>query len=196
MRHIRIYEDFNSSEINTIDDLFKKLDEYDISYDSWGKGEAKKIENLFDEVKEKECHIKDEGGKLVRYIEFVGVRIFYTDKNGVRYSLKEDRQVFKDGRARKRTMQASVSEKMKSGEDPQRSAIRGVEEELGFRIKSDQLLKQKELSYDGGSQSYPGLNSRYRGHVFNCNLTQHQYKQEGYVERQKDKSTYFIWVKI
>src|ERR1019366_3332148 len=140
--------------------------------------------------------IVDENGKLVRYIEFVGVRIFYTDKNGIKYSLKEDRQVFSDGRTRKRTMQASVSEKMKSGEDPQKSAARGVEEELGFRIKSDQLLKQKELSYDGGSQSYPGLNSRYKGHVFNCILTHNQYKPEGYIERQKDKSTYFVWVKM
>jgi len=67
---------------------------------------------------------------------------------------------------------------------------------LGIDIDPNQLIKRRDLFYDGGSQSYPGLKSKYKGHVFNCTLIDSQYKPEGYVEVQKDKSTYFIWEKM
>ena len=196
MKHIRLFEYFNIDEIETVEQLIAKLKEYHIPHDSWGTGYAKTVEHLLDELKNKECSIVDIQGYLVRYIEFVGVRIFYTDRDGVKYYLKEDRQVFKDGRERRRTMASSVSEKMKFGEDPMLSAIRGVEEELGIKLKDGQLIKHRDLDYDGGSQSYPGLKSKYKGHVFNCNLKREQYRPEGYVEVQKDKSTYFVWEKV
>jgi hypothetical protein len=196
MRYLKIFEHFNRSEINTIEDLSLKLKEYGIPYDSWGKGHAKTVGHLLDELKNEECSVIDEQGYLVRYIEFVGIKIFYKDKNGNKYYLKEDRQIFKDGRERRRIMQSSVSEKMKFGEDAEISAVRGIEEELGIKIDQAQLIKKNNLSYDGGSQSYPGLKSKYKGHVFICNLRHDQYNPIGYIERQKDKSTYFIWEKI
>lgn len=196
MRHLKLFEYFKSEEINTVEELISKLEEYKIPYESWGKGYAKTVDHLLDELKNDECAIIDEQGYLVRYIEFVGIRVFYKDTDGTKYSLKEDRQVFNDGRTRRRTMQASVSEKMKFGEDAELSAIRGIAEELGVDVSSDQLIKRRDLSYDGGSHSYPGLKSKYKGHVFNCNINKDQYNPEGYVERQKDKSTYFVWEKI
>jgi hypothetical protein len=196
MRHLKLFEYFNSNELNTTDELVSKLKEYGIPCDDWGKGYAKNVSNLLDELKNDECAIFDEQGYLVRYIEFVGIRIFYKDKDGIKYYLKEDRQIFKDGRERRRTMAASVSEKMKFGEDAEIAAVRGIEEELGIQVEQVQLIKKDELSYDGGSQSYPGLKSKYKGHVFILNLRQGQYKPEGYVEVQKDKSTYFVWEKI
>lgn len=196
MKHLKLFEYFNINDINSIEDLTKKLKEYNIPCDKWGTGYAKDIQSLYNELKGEECAIIDQQGYLVRYIEFVGIKIFYTDQQGNKYELKEDRQVFKDGRERRRTMQASVSEKMKFGEDPLISAIRGVKEELGITLKDGQLIKHRDLHYDGSSHSYPGLKSKYKGHVFNCTITKSQYRPEGYVERQEDKSTYFIWVKI
>lgn len=195
MKSIKIFEDFNTSNITNIGELINKLREYKVPIDYWGTGKAKTVEHLLDELNNDECTIIDEGGYLVRYIEFVGVMIYYIDKEGNTHVLKEDKQEFKDGRTRKRSMVASVTEKMKFGEDPLMSAIRGVKEELGIKLSNDQLTKMRDLSYDGGSQSYPGLKTKYKGHQFTCFLTDAQFKPNGYIEVQKDKSTFFVWHK-
>ncbi len=196
MKYLKVFEDFNLPEIKSVDDLVNKLKEYKIPVDYWGTGNAKTVEHLLDELNNDECIITVESNYLVRYIEFVGIRMFYKDKEGNSYTLKEDRQEFKDGRTRRRDMQSSVSEKMKFGEDPLESAIRGIQEELGIRVMFNQLKKWRDLNYDGRSQSYPGLKTKYKGHQFTCWLDDRQYNPNGYVEIQKDKSTFFIWHKI
>ena len=194
MRYIKIWEEFISKNIKSEKELSDKLTEFEVPIDTWGQGQAKTVKHLFDELQHEECHIEDRGGFLVRYLEFVGVRIFYKKGEEVLY-LKEDRQEFNDGRTRKREMPSSVSEKMKFGENPQLSAIRGIKEELGIYVKPEQLIKQRDLNYRGGSLSYPGLTSKYKGHQFTCYLTEQQFNPEGYIEKQEDKSTFFTWVK-
>lgn len=194
MRYIKIWEEFISKNINSEKELSDKLTEFEVPIDTWGQGQAKTVKHLFDELQHEECHIEDRGGFLVRYLEFVGVRIFYKKGEEILY-LKEDRQEFNDGRTRKREMPSSVSEKMKFGENPQLSAIRGIKEELGIYVKPEQLIKQRDLNYRGGSLSYPGLTSKYKGHQFTCYLTEQQFNPEGYIEKQEDKSTFFTWVK-
>ena len=93
-------------------------------------------------------------------------------------------------------MPSSVSEKMKFGEDPLKSAVRGIKEELGIDITPNQLSKRRDLFYDGGSLSYPGLQTKYKGHQYICELEHHQFDQDGYVEVQKDKKTFFVWHKL
>lgn len=195
MSRIKLFEYFNADEIKNISDLVSKLKEYKIPYETWGKGYAKTTNHLLDEILTHECTIIDQQGYLIRYIEFVGINVFY-EKNGTKYHLKEEKQIFRDGRERRRKMQSSVSEKMKFGEDSGSSAIRGVSEELGVNINPDQLGNKRDVGHDSNSQSYPGLKSKYKGHIFECTLRDDQYKREGYIERQKDKSTYFIWEKI
>lgn len=195
MRYLRLFEQFSQDGINSVDDLISMLRKFSIPIDSWGTGSAKNVENLFDEIQNDECVIVDRGGYLVRHIEFVGVRILFKDKDGQTWVLTEDRQEFKDGRVRRRNMPSSVSEKMKFGEDPMLSAVRGIREELGVEISQDQLRKHRPIYYDGGSQSYPGLKAKYKGHQFTCYFDETQFKKGGYVEIQKDKSTFFIWVK-
>jgi hypothetical protein len=191
MNHIKLFENFSNKPLA---DLESKLVKYSIPIQHWGTGQAKTTTHLLDELDNDECIIKDEGGYLVRYVEFVGIRILYKDENGVTWLLKEDRQEFKDGRVRRRDIQSSVSEKMKAGENPNISAVRGIEEELGIEVGISQLKKLRPLYYDGGSQSYPGLKSKYVGHHFTCYLTPEQFMENGYVEIQKDKSTFFKWV--
>lgn len=195
MRIIKTYESFEFSNIKSVGELQSKLSDYSIPVSLWGTGYAKTIEHLLDEILNEECIIKEVNGYLVRFIEFVGVRVLYKDENGETWLLKEDRQEFKDGRIRRRNMPSSVSEKMKFGEDASISALRGIKEELGIDISLNQLIKQRPFIYDGSSQSYPGLKSKYKGNHFTCYLNKEQFHKEGYVEEQKDKSTYFIWYK-
>jgi hypothetical protein len=195
MKYIKIFEDFNPNLINTVEELTNKLKEYSIPVEEWGTGEAKNVEHLLDEIRGEECNVEDRGGYLIRSIEFVGVRIYHKDKDNVTWVLKEDKQEFKDGRVRRRNMPSSVSEKMKFGEDPLISAIRGIKEELGINVEGHQLIKMRDLFYNGGSQSYPGLRTRYKGHQFSCFFNDDQFDMNGYIEVQKDKSTFFKWFK-
>lgn len=193
MRYIKIWEEFISKNIKSEKELSDKLIEFEVPIDSWGQGQAKTVRHLFNELQHEECHIEDGGGFLVRYLEFVGVRIFYKKGDQILY-LKEDRQEFNDGRTRRREMPSSVSEKMKFGENPQLAAVRGIKEELGIIVKPEQLVKQRDLNYRGDSLSYPGLTSKYKGHQFTCYLTEDQFNLQGYIEKQEDKSTFFTWV--
>jgi hypothetical protein len=195
MKYIKIFEDFNPNLINTVEELTNKLKEYSIPVEEWGTGEAKNVEHLLDEIRGEECNVEDRGEYLIRSIEFVGVRIYHKDKDNVTWVLKEDKQEFKDGRVRRRNMPSSVSEKMKFGEDPLISAIRGIKEELGINVEGHQLIKMRDLFYNGGSQSYPGLRTRYKGHQFSCFFNDDQFDMNGYIEVQKDKSTFFKWFK-
>jgi hypothetical protein len=194
MRYLKLFDDFNFKSIQNIKDLSDKLKEYKIPVDSWGKGSAKTIDHLWDELESKECVVKEEGGRLIRCVEFVGVNIFYKDKSGNIYHLKEDRQEFKDGRVRRRET-SSMSEKTKPGENPVEAAMRGLQEELNVKVTAGQLINKKDFSKSEVSNSYPGLESKYVGFKFDCFLNDDQYKENGYIEIQKDKSTYFIWKK-
>jgi hypothetical protein len=195
MNYLKLFEDFNQDEITSEERLKNKLKEYNIPVDLWGTGNAKTIRHLYKEIIENESTLEEESGSLVRYIEFVGIRIYYRDEEDQLWALKEDRQEFKDGRVRRRNMMSSVSEKMKFGEDPLESAIRGIEEELGVKISKDQLIKRRDLDYNAGSSSYPGLKTIYKGHQYTCYLNKEQFDQKGYIEVQEDKSTFFVWQK-
>ena len=192
MNWIKLFEEFDHELI----DLTNLLKQHDIPCDLWGTGKSKTINHLLDELKNNECELKLISSNLTRSIEFVGIKIFYTDEEGQKWFLKEERQEFKDGRIRRRNMPSSVSEKMKSGEDPLISGIRGIREELGVKVYAHQLIKHKDLHYDGGSLSYPGLETKYKGHKFICELEKSQFNPVGYIEVQPDKKTFFVWNKL
>ncbi len=198
MIYIRLYEEyFESKEIKTEEQLTEKLIEYGIPVENWGIGGAKTIHALLNEIKKDDCIViegmVDGKNTLIRYIQFVGIQIFYNN-NGQMMKLKEDRQVFKDGRERRRIMTASVGEKMIIGENKLLAAVRGIAEELSVTIYSNQLTNGQPIEYKDSSQSYPGLETVYEGFGYNCTFNDEQYNPEGYVENQEDKDTYFVWV--
>lgn len=190
---IKLFEEFESHDI---DSLKTYLSKFSIPIEDWGTGKSKTLNHLLDELKNEECELIEIDNTLIRTIEFVGIKIYYTSNDDERWVLKEDRQEFNDGRKRRRNMPSSVSEKMKFGEDPSKSAIRGIKEELGVDIRPDQLSKRKDLFYNGGSVSYPGLTTKYKGHQYICQLEQSQFNPNGYIEVQKDKKTFFVWHKL
>lgn len=173
--------------------LRELLTKHGIPVDDWGMGEAKTLTHLLKEIEEGETVlVEDELGLLYRLIQGVGVLVEYTAPTGQRFVLKEDRQVFADGRERRRQLGDSVGEKCKRNEDPTEAAARAVREELG--CQTPVLLEQLETEQmEKVSQSYPGLLTQYRVCHFRAVLTTEQFNLDGYVETQEDLTTYFVW---
>jgi hypothetical protein len=192
MKHLSLYEDHKSDQFSSEDDLVNFLTANDIPVEQWGKGAAKTVRHLYNEILEKESVLSYIDGKLTRSIEFVSAQIFYDSPGGV-LKLVEEKQIFKDGRVRSRYLESSVSEKMKAGEGPRNSIIRGIEEELKISIAMDQIESNGNIDETEESNSYPGLLTRYNGYKYKIELRSHQYRPEGYIEHQRDKSTYFKW---
>ena len=191
MKHLILFENYSRNPVD-----LKSLEEYllrfGIPLEKWGKGYAKTLSHLLKEIESGECTILEEGGNILREIEFAMCEMFYRDGKNL-FKLIEQKQVFNDGRTRIRDKESSVSEKMMIGEDPLESLIRGIEEELGIILDESQIEEVGDVKKTESSQSFPGLITRYNGHNFTCFLNQDQYSPNGYVEVQKDKSTYFIW---
>jgi len=171
------------------------LIENGVPVEDWGKGYAKTVEHLLWEIQAKECNLIKEGGILIREIEFVMSEIFYK-KGDDTFKLIEEKQIFVDGRERVRQKNSSVSEKIKIGEDPHESLKRGIEEELGLNLTDSQIETKGVFNEEEVSNSFPGLTTRYKGNKFTCYLDDTQYNPNGYKEVQKDKTTYFSWIKI
>jgi hypothetical protein len=177
-------------------DLEVLLQESGIDLSLWGKGEAKTLGHLQKEINEGETNlVKDNEGKLLRKVLVGGTDVFYTSSEGKKFKLKEEKQVFKDGRERRRDLGQAVLEKIKPDEDPKEAMIRGVKEELGIEGDLEMLDKGTEEKYVM-SPSYPGLQSQYVRFKFEITLDDNQFNPDGYIENQADKSTYFIWEEI
>ena len=185
------------AEKQTLEGLRNYLSTYGIPVDSWGKGSAKTLDHLLEEINEGETVLveRERGTEVLREIKVASITVLY-HKNGETYVLAEDRQEFSDGRVRKRTLKAkgSLSEKFKSHEDQGEAAKRAIREELGIAgdVKLTQVKEEEEIE---ASQSFPGLKTIYHMYRFNAELTDNQYSPNGYVETQDDKKTYFIWKK-
>lgn len=182
----------NFVENDHLQELRKKLEQAGVDISVWGKGEAKTLESLYQELEKGESVLQVVDGKLelIRYV--VSANVYYFTKEGSKLHLQEDKQVFKDGRIRHRRYAQPIAEKMKPDEDPRNAMIRCLQEELG--LKGDFNLKQID-SYQNktASQSYPGLESQYFGHRFEVILDDEQFQEAGYQEEQDDKTTYFVW---
>ena len=179
----------------TLASLQKKLAGTGIDTAHWGTGKAKTIEHLLKEIEEGETELISENGALVRKVTFGACGVFYDSHDGKRYQLFEDRQVFNDGRERRREMNNAVLEKIKKGEEVDTAMARGLQEELGVSgnigLNKVDVRERREMS-----GSYPGLTTLYAEHHFEATLSDAQYRSEGYVEKQEDKSTYFVWKEV
>ncbi len=180
-------------EILTIEKLEKDLKNAGVDTSSWGKGEAKTLSHLYKELKDGGSQlVTDKDGELLRIVTYVGVDVFYKSPEGKSYRLKEDKQVFNDGRVRSRNYGHAVSEKIKYDENPELAAVRGIKEELGLEDDIEvSLVSRNEERLT--SSSYPGLLSQYIGYKFTAYLNQEQFNPNGYQEVQEDKITYFVW---
>ena len=196
MKWIKLFEDFHINENIIIPgeyiDFVQMLKDHGINTELYGTGTFKTIGHLYHEIEEGETELTDEEGQLVRRVQFVGARILHK-KDGKWWRLYEEKQIFKDGRERRRAnMPYSAAEKFKSGEDPKEVIVRGMKEELNLDITKDQFAfyNKKEIE---NNDDYPGIKSFHIGYEFLVVLNDDQFLESGYIERQSDKDVYFTW---
>jgi hypothetical protein len=174
----------------TVEELQTLFSTHNIPTELWGMGSAKTLEHLLTEVNEGESILTvNEQNVLVRKVALVSIIVRYGE-----FTLKEWKQVFKDGRSRQRDI-VGIGEKLKPNETPTRAMNRGMHEELGIdrryfrRVGSFVRTTRNEQS-----RSYPGLMCVYTVHTVTVEIDSVVFKASGYVERQSDKITYFKWV--
>lgn len=137
----------------------------------YGKGAAKSLQLLLDEVKEGETilTLDPQNNVPVRLVAVVNVML----KNDNGQTLIEAFQGLPTGVVRERGL--PLSEKMLPNENWKEAAVRAVMEELGPVLKDNALIQVDEDSYElleeeKQSQSYPGLFSRYSCHRVNVSV--------------------------
>lgn len=171
----------------------KLLQKYGVPVEQFGTGKAKTLEHLAQEILEGETVLVDKDGEIVRRVELVHIDVRFT-QNGVELQLVEDKQVFTDGRERRRGL-TGISEKMKPGENPSISAKRALVEEIGVDSRTDiQSMGTEEETKT--SPSYPGLSTEYLRHEMMTTISEEDFRKDGYTEVQPDKTTYFVWRSI
>lgn len=192
-------------EVKDLDDLKKVLERHKIDYMSWGGSGAqgsKTIEDLFNETQTNDSELVLRGEQLVRKLRVLGFLVTYTDPQKGKLVLREQHQYFHDdGRGRIRTKWASVSEKLKTYEEPDNESIqRTLEEELSISGSPQEISfmgvdvsAEKEEKKSG---SFFGLTTEYPMHKYLIELDKEQYIPEGYCEAQKNKTTCFHWEPI
>lgn len=161
----------------------------------YGVGEAKTIAHLVNEINNNECTLTETPTGLLRMTSAAAIIVQTTRPDGHVLTLKEQKQVFKDGRERERTFefQRSVGEKIRPDEQPDVAARRALAEELG--ITADIQLEDLGVEHRGPttSPSYPGISNIYDIHRFRVMLPPELFRADGYTEVQPDKTTYFVW---
>jgi hypothetical protein len=183
-----------------LQELKEKLRCSGIDVSLFGKGQAKTLEALLNEINNPREGVKlvtTVIGNVYRMVEVFNIHVFY-HHGDKRLRLREALQIFNDGRFRARLERlAAISEKMHSNESYWDGVARALREELG--IEGINLENTREVEcrrIEKISQSFPGLVSTYEIHYVNYFMEEKFFCPEGYVEVQKDKKTYFVWEEI
>lgn len=133
---------------------------------------TKSIESLLAEVEEGESYLSlDDAGNPVRDVSVVNVSI----QNSQNKFLIEAKQILPSGATRQRML--ALSEKMMPNEPWREAVYRGIREELlnPLNLTDSDLITIYDTTYTfteerKESQSYPGLQTRYRCHKVNATV--------------------------
>ncbi len=177
----------------SIHDLTEIMTGAGLLLDAYGIGEAKDVEDLHGEITEGESLLRlCTNGRLLREVNVVWVDVRCILSDGIAMLLKEDRQVFRDGRLRRRNLPSSLGEKIKAGEDTQAAAVRAIHEEIGV----DEIEELRRIRVDLQQfipPTYPGLVTKYISTYYSAVIPEAAYRPEGYVEHQPKKDNYYVW---
>lgn len=172
---------------NRVEKLLKK---FGVSTETWGIGEAKTLVDLKSEIESGETILIETWNGLVRK-----TTVLYIDVHCFGFLLQEHKQIFADGRIRRRKLAGSLAEKLKDGESSDIFAVqRAIEEELGIPsrgIKQVHFLRIWSEVID--SPSYPGLQAQFVNYKVSVDISKDFFRCDGYREVQPDKTTYFVW---
>lgn len=186
----------------TVKGLEEVLRRGGIDINAWASDpKAKTPAQLLKELTNGESYLLiNQSGQLIRFTPIVTVKCLATTSKGERLKLFEEKQVMKKNSAVKKREQSPgvpydyVTEKSKPNEPVQTAALRGLSEELQLsREKITNLQSKGNEVKEIASTSYPGLRCIYDRNMFTCEIP---FKDEGYQEKQPDKTTYFRWMPI
>ena len=205
VRHVHYDDNMNSPELRTDQwrpipqdvteqELASVLMAAGIPIQDWAQGSAKTVEHLRVEIEEGESQI-DVGinGEIRRRVSVIWVDVLYPADNGDVYILREDRQVYKDGRVRRRQLSTSLGEKMKPNEEPTAAVERALHEELGVTATAGLYTLGAGKKTAHTPDSYPGLKSHFKTYLYAAVISTEAFVAEGYVEEQADKTNYYVW---
>ncbi|MDB5180458.1 MAG: hypothetical protein JWO54_216 [Candidatus Saccharibacteria bacterium] len=177
----------------TLDQLMEKLIAGNVPVDQFGVGNAKTVLHLLTEIVEGETVMTiDDNHNVYRNVNVLWADVLCELADGKVYILREDRQEFKDGRVKRRALGSSIGEKLKPSESPEDAINRALQEELGVKT-IDRIHK---IGYNERTfipDPFPGLESSYQMHKFVTVIPESEFKSEGYVEYQQDKTNYYVW---
>jgi 8-oxo-dGTP pyrophosphatase MutT (NUDIX family) len=137
----------------------------------WGRGEAKSIKDLFQEIKDGESVLRVEatmgGVRLVRVLRVVKMSITQTR---TLKTLREVKQILPDGRVRERNQLPGG--KIVFDESPADALCREMEEELTLEPgEYTWSLPEAPVFEERFSPSYPHLLTIYERYTFSVNLS-------------------------
>jgi hypothetical protein len=165
----------------------------------YGKGKAKTVEDLIQEVFDNEAKLTpNEKNELIREISIITAKIIHKRPDGKVLRLKEEKQVFlKDGRERDRSeilRDNAISEKLFTGEAPENGIVRALKEELkvydGYTISDT----SEPIMSEGMSPSFPDVNTITTRYQYFIEFDETAFKADGYVETRKGRTTTWKWV--
>ena len=175
--------------------LLNLLKKHKVPYETWGTGEAKSFEHLYREIFDGESMIEMRDGKVFRISTGSTLRVYYKSRREFLW-LKEDKQVFNDGRVKRRELRGekmSIGEKLKPGESPTSGAWRALAEELCIVEKLPLIPLPDIVVGPVESVSFPGLQTIHTIFAFEVYIPERWYRREGYIEKQSDKTNYYVW---
>jgi hypothetical protein len=175
-------------------ELIELLMKYKIPYDTWGTGQTKTVLHLLHEVNTGESRLEEQNLQLYRIVSIAVLNVFCL-LDAKRYQLFETRQVYTDGRVAIRNLKDSLYEKLLPDEDPLAGAYRALNEELGIDTKLAIVDKGVTLGVREAI-SYPGLITKDTQYSFEVIIPLKEYKPNGYIETQKDKTNFFEWKEV
>lgn len=172
----------------TYEEFLGVLRASDIPVGQYGKGEAKTVRHLFEEIRAGECELWLEEGRFIRQISVVGLNI---TKDG--FVLREESQTFYEGwRTRKRVLESSTGEKIRPGELPEETLTRLIYEEFPFlKPVADQARALEPISKVHESSSFPGVLTKYKIFVFEIEILE---ELPAFVVMEPDKFVQYVWV--
>lgn len=177
----------------SVEELTQLMLDAGVAVEEYGKSEAKDIDDLQKEIAEGECFvIIGPEGVLTREVRPVFVNVLCHLSDGRVMVLREEKQVFRDGRIRKRNLSSSLGEKLKAGEDTTEATFRALSEEIEV-TEVVSLEKVSEESRTFTPPTFPGIKSTYSSTFFVAIIPESAYVAEGYVERQLKKDNYYVW---
>lgn len=178
------------------EELVQILERANVPLDSFGKGPAKTVDHLLKEIREGETVLRTwPSGEILRELKVLWVDVVCEHANGDVYFLREDRQEFKDGRKdniKRRTLEASLGEKLKPDEKPDEAVVRALQEEIGVS-DVDGVFQTGQSEKSLTPDTYPGVPSSYVFCKYAVMINESAFVPEGYIEDQPDKTNYYVW---